>query len=81
MPLYRAFAQFEDFYRLPDESTISRFCRWRKKHKLAEQILGKVNEIFIQRGLLLKTGMVPDVTLIGASSSNKNKGITNATLK
>ena len=80
MPLYREFAQLEEFGRMPDESTILRFGKTPsprhrlEKHKLAEQILGVVNEILIQRGLLLKTGTVVDATLIAAPSSTKNKG-------
>jgi IS5 family transposase len=72
-PLYREFAQLEEFGRMPDESTILRFRHRLEKHKLAEQILGVVNEILIQRGLLLKTGTVVDATLIAAPSSTKNK--------
>ena len=72
-PLYREFAQLEEFGRMPDESTILRFRHRLEKHKLAEQILGVVNEILTQRGLLLKTGTVVDATLIAAPSSTKNK--------
>jgi IS5 family transposase len=72
-PLYREFAQLEEFGRLPDESTILRFRHRLEKHKLGEQILRVVNEILIERGLLLKTGTVVDATLIAAPSSTKNK--------
>ena len=72
-PLYREFAQLEEFGRLPDESTILRFRHRLERHKLAEQILGVVNDILIERGLLLKTGTVVDATLIAAPSSTKNK--------
>ena len=72
-PLYRQFARIEEFTRLPDESTILRFRHRLEKHKLAEQILGVVNDILVQRGLLLKTGTVVDATLIAAPSSTKNK--------
>lgn len=65
-PLYREFAQLDEFGRLSDESTILRFRHRLEKHKLAEQILSVVNEILIQRGLLLKTGTVVDATLIAA---------------
>jgi IS5 family transposase len=44
-----------------------------EKHKLAEQILGVVNELLTARGLLLKEGTVVDATLIAAPSSTKNK--------
>jgi transposase, IS5 family len=72
-PLYREFAQLEEFGRLPDESTILRFRHRLEKHKLAEQILATVNDILIERGLLLKAGTVIDATLIAAPPSTKNK--------
>ena len=72
-PLYREFAQLEEFARLPDESTILRFRHWLEKHQLAEEILAVVNDILIQRGLLLKLGTVVDATLMAAPSSTKNK--------
>ena len=72
-PLYREFAQLEEFERMPDESTILRFRHRLEKHKLAEQILTTVNELLSQRGLLLKTGTVVDATLIAAPTSTKNK--------
>lgn len=72
-PLYREFAQFEEFGRMPDESAILRFRHRLEKHKLAEQILSVANDILTQRGLLLKTGTVVDATLIAAPSSTKNK--------
>jgi len=72
-PLYREFAQLDEFARLPDESTILRFRHRLEKHKLAEQILVTVNELLTQRGLLLKAGTAVDVTLNPAPSSTKNK--------
>ena len=72
-PLYREFAQLEEFGRLPDESTILRFRHRLEKHKLAEQMLSVVNDILTERGLLLKAGTVVDATLIAAPSSTKNK--------
>lgn len=78
-PLYREFAQVEEFGRLPDESTFLRFGKTPsprhrlEKHKLAEQILSVVNDIRIQRGLMLKAGTVVDATLIAEPSSTKNK--------
>lgn len=73
VPLYREFAQLDEFARMPDESTILRFRHRLEKHKLADQILATVNDLLIQRGLLLKTGTVVDATLIAAPSSTKNK--------
>ena len=72
-PLYREFAQLEEFGRLPDESTILRFRHRLEEHKLADQILATVNEVLTARGLLLKAGTVVDATLIAAPSSTKNK--------
>lgn len=72
-PLYREFAQLEEFSRLPDESTILRFRHRLEKHKLAEQILVTVNELLTERGLLLKAGTAVDATLIAAPTSTKNK--------
>ena len=72
-PLYREFAQLEEFARLPDESTILRFRHRLEKHKLADQILATINDLLTQRGLLLKKGTVVDATLIPAPSSTKNK--------
>ena len=72
-PLYREFAQLEEFGRLPDESTILRFRHRMEKHKLAERILVTVNELLIERGLLLKAGTAVDATLIAAPTSTKNK--------
>jgi transposase, IS5 family len=72
-PLYREFAQLEEFGRLPDESTILRFRRRLEKHKLAEQILSVVNDILTERGFLLKAGTVVDATWIAAPSSTKKK--------
>jgi len=75
-PLYREFAQLDAFARLPDESTILRFRHRLEKHKLAEKILATVNDILIERGLLLKAGTVVDATLIAAPPSTKNKDKT-----
>jgi IS5 family transposase len=75
-PLCREFAQLEEFGRLPDESTILRFRHRLEKHKLAEEILATVNDILIERGLLLKAGTVVDATLIAAPPSTKNKDKT-----
>ena len=73
VPLYREFAQLQEFKRLPDESTILRFRHRLEEHKLAGQILATVNSLLSQRGLLLKAGTVVDATLIAAPTSTKNK--------
>ena len=66
-PLYREFAQLDEYARLPDKSTILRFRHRLEKHKLAEQILLTVAELLTQRGLLLKAGTAVDATLIDGS--------------
>jgi IS5 family transposase len=75
-PLCREFAQLEEFGRLPDESTILRFRHRLERYKLAEQILATVNDLLIERGLLLKASTVVDATLIAAPPSTKNKDKT-----
>ena len=72
-PLYREFAQLEEFVRMPDESTILRFRHRLEEHKLAEQILITVNDLLSAKGLLLKAGTVVDASLIAAPTSTKNK--------
>ncbi|WP_028998587.1 IS5 family transposase [Azohydromonas australica] len=73
VPLFREFAQLDNWdTRLPDETTILRFRRLLERHKLAEQILGVVNDLLREKGLLLRTGTVVDATLIAAPSSTKN---------
>ncbi len=72
-PLYREFAQLQEFGRLPDESTILRFRQRLDKHKLADQILSVTNELLTKKGLLLKAGTAINATLIAAHTSTKNK--------
>jgi IS5 family transposase len=72
VPLFREFAGLGWDSRLPDESTILRFRHLLEKHKLTDQILGVVNDLLRDKGLLLKTGTVVDATLISAPSSTKN---------
>ncbi len=72
-PLYREFAQLEEYGRLPDESTVLRFRHRLERHKLADQILATVNDLLSQRGLLLKAGTAVDATLVAAPNSTKNK--------
>src|SRR5690349_17412581 len=73
VPLFREFAQLGWDTRLPDESTILRFRHLLEEHKLAEQMLGTVNELLLDKGLMLKAGTVVDATLIAAPSSTKNQ--------
>ena len=72
VPLLREFAGLGWDSRLPDESTILRLRHLLEKHKLADQILGVINDLLRDKGLLLKTGTVVDATLISAPSSTQN---------
>ena len=72
VPLCRQFANLSWDNRLPDESTILRFRHLLERYKLAEQILGTVNDLLKDKGLMLKVGTVVDATLIAAPSSTKN---------
>lgn len=73
VPLYREFAALDNWaVRLPDESTILRFRHLLEKHRLAAQILARVNDILRDKGLMLRAGTVVDATLISAPSSTKN---------
>ncbi len=73
VPPFREFARLTMGRRLPDETTILRFRHLLEEHKLADQILATVNDLFQRKGLLLKTGTVVDATLIAAPSSTKNR--------
>jgi IS5 family transposase len=75
-PVYRDFAQFEEFARLPDESTIPQFRHRLEEHKLADQILITVNDLLTAKGLLPKADTASDATLIAAPTSTKNKDRT-----
>jgi IS5 family transposase len=73
MALFREFAQLDaGATRLPDKSTILRSRHLLEANNLASQILATVNAKLIDRGLLLKAGMVVDATLIAAPSSTDN---------
>ena len=71
--MYREFAQFEEFGRLPAESTILRFCHRLENHKPAEQTRVTVNELLAERGLLLNACTAVDAILIAVLTSTKNK--------
>jgi IS5 family transposase len=70
--LFREFAGLSWDTALPDETTILRFRRLVEQHKLAPQILGVVNDLLRDKGLMLRRGTVVDATLIAAPSSTKN---------
>jgi IS5 family transposase len=71
VPLYREFAHPEEFGPLLYESTNLRIRHLLERRKLAQQILGVVNDLLIQRGLLIKTGTLIDASLIAIPSSTK----------
>ena len=55
--LYREFAHFDAYGRLPDESMILRFRHRLEKHQLADGMLATVNDLLSRQGLRLKEGM------------------------
>lgn len=74
IPVYWQFAQLDPgLTRLPDETTILRFRHLLETNNLSLQIMGTINALLTQRGLMLKTGTVVDATLIAAPPSTKNK--------
>lgn len=73
VPVYREFAGLDNgLVRLPDESTILRFRHLLEEKKLAPRILATINDLLIERGLMLRQGTMVDATLIQAPSSTKN---------
>jgi IS5 family transposase len=72
-PLLRRFAGLDAGQSLPDETTILRFRRMLEDNQLAPSILGLVNHLLSEQGLLLRRGTVVDATLIAAPPSTKNE--------
>ena len=71
--LYREFAKLDGVSaRLPDETTILRFRHLLERHHVAPDMLRLVNDLLQHKGLMLRTGMAVDATLIAAPSSTKN---------
>lgn len=57
---------------IPDESTILRFRHLLEKHGLTRQIFDVVNDLLVEKRLLLRGGTIMDATIIAAPSSTKN---------
>jgi transposase, IS5 family len=71
--LYCEFARLDPgSMRLPDEKTILRFRHLQEESNLSIQLLATINATLATKGLMLKTGMVVDATLIAAPSSTKS---------
>ena len=71
--LYREFARLDPgAMRLPDETTILRFCHLLEANHLSSQLLATINATLAAKGLMLKTGTVVDASLIAARISTKN---------
>ena len=65
IPMYWQFAQLDPgITRLPDETTILRFRHLLETNNLSLQIMGTINALLTQRGLMLKTG-----TIVGTSGN------------
>ena len=59
--------------RVPDATTLLKFRCLLETPKLGEALFAKVGEVLQARGLRVGTGTIVDATIIGASSSTKNK--------
>jgi IS5 family transposase len=57
---------------VPDESTICRFRQLINTHTLGEDLFVEVGAHLEAKGLLLKSGMIVDATIVAAPSSTKN---------
>ena len=57
----------------PDETTICKFRHLLEKHKLAKKLLATSQRYLDQRGLIVRSGTIADVTIILVSASTKNK--------
>ncbi len=58
---------------VPDETTILNFRRLLETHDLAPKVLAAVSAHLTQQGLLLRSGMIVDATIIHAPPSTKNR--------
>lgn len=61
-----------DRERVPNATTLLKFCRRLETHKLGEALFAQVGEVLQARGLKVGTGTIVDATIIGAPSSTKN---------
>jgi IS5 family transposase len=59
--------------RIPDETTVIKFCRMLVVHGLGEQIFENVEVHIAKWGMSMRQGTIVDATLIAADSSTKNK--------
>lgn len=58
---------------VPDATTLMDFRHLLEAHELPKAMLGEVNAMLKERGLLMSQGTLVDATLIAAPSSTKNK--------
>ncbi len=58
--------------RVPDETTICKFCHLLEKHGLGGEILDAVNGPLHDKGIRIATGTIVDATIIHAPSSTRN---------
>lgn len=72
----RAFSKFcgvESSNQVPDGDTIRRFRALLIEHVLQEKLFAQVVARLMERGLILKKGIIVDSTIIAAPSSTKNR--------
>ena len=71
IPMYCEFAQFDDHGRTLGENTVLRFRHRQEKYKLAKQVLVTVNDLVVDKELLLEMGPAMNASLIAAPISMK----------
>jgi IS5 family transposase len=72
---FRDIVDKSDSLSIPDRVSILRFRHRLEEHDLSPKILPVINAKLAEHGLLLKSGIVIDTTLIAAPSSTKNKTV------
>lgn len=58
---------------VPDATTLLKFRRLLEDNKLTEGLLKAVNQVLVEKRLLMKEGTIVDATIIAAPSSTKNQ--------
>ncbi len=57
---------------VPDETTILNFRHLLERHDLTQAIFDSINQLLIEKGLLLQEGTIVDASIIHAPTSTKN---------
>jgi len=82
-PCFRRFAGIETMEgSIPDETTILNFRHQLEKHRIAEQILEGINQMIIEKEVMLKEGTILDATIIASPApprTSPRRGIRKCT--